>query len=59
MLCVHCFACAFYKVKKESALSPDDVETFYLSRDVDPTVSECVQITSQRVLAFRGQFWVV
>ena len=44
MLCVHCFACAFYKVKKESALSPDDVETFYLSRDVDPTVSECVQI---------------
>jgi hypothetical protein len=38
MLCVHCFACAFFRVKKESALSQDDVELFYTSRGVDPTV---------------------
>ena len=40
MLCVHCFACAFFRVKKESAASPDDVEQFYLSKGVDPSVSD-------------------
>ena len=38
-LCVHLFACAFYRVKKESAESPDDVQSFYISRGVDPDVS--------------------
>ena len=35
---IHFFACAFYRVKNESAVNPDDVETFYLSRNVDPAV---------------------
>jgi hypothetical protein len=45
MLCVHCFACAFFKVKQQSAASPDDVDQFYLSRGVQPTVSttQCTQ----------------
>ena len=40
ILSIHCFACAFYRVKIESAASPDDVEAFYVSRGVDPTVSK-------------------
>ncbi len=39
MSCVHVFACIFYKVKTESAASTDDVDQFFLSRHVDPTVS--------------------
>ena len=38
MLSVHIFACAFYRVKKDSANSPEDVESFYQSKNVDPTV---------------------
>jgi hypothetical protein len=40
LLCVHCFACAFFKVKQQSA-DPQEVALFYLSRgvDVDPIVS--------------------
>jgi hypothetical protein len=38
MSCVHVFACVFYRVKKESALSIDDVNQFFISRNVDPTV---------------------
>ncbi len=33
MLSVHFFACAFYRVKKESAVSQEDVENFYLVRN--------------------------
>ena len=39
MLCVHCFACAFYRVKKSSAYSPADVDSFYESRGTNTTVS--------------------
>jgi hypothetical protein len=39
MLSVHVFACAFYRVKKESALSQEDVENFYLTRNAQSTVS--------------------
>jgi hypothetical protein len=38
ILCVHCFACAFYLVKRESAESLDDVDSFYESRGVSSTV---------------------
>jgi hypothetical protein len=38
MMCVHVFACVFYRVKKESAASPDDVTAFFASRAVDPDV---------------------
>ena len=40
ILSIHCFACAFYRVKIESAASPEDVDGFYLSRGVEPTVSK-------------------
>ena len=39
LMSVHFFACAFFRVKKESAASPDDVVNFYTSRGVDPNVS--------------------
>ena len=39
-LSVHFFACAFYRVKIDSADKPEDVEDFYLSRGVEPTVRE-------------------
>jgi hypothetical protein len=35
---IHFFACAFYRVKYESAINPADVEAFYVSRNVDPSV---------------------
>jgi hypothetical protein len=38
MMCVHVFACLFFRVKKESAASPDDVTAFYASKAVDPDV---------------------
>jgi hypothetical protein len=38
MLSVHFFACAFYRVKNDTALSPEDVDSFYESRNVNPTV---------------------
>ena len=37
MLSVHFFACAFFRVKKETS-SEDDVDNFYLSRNVISTV---------------------
>ena len=43
-LCIHCFACAFYRVKIESASSPDDVEQFYVSRGVAITVHPHVEL---------------
>jgi hypothetical protein len=42
MMCVHIFACVFYRVKKESAASPDDVAAFYVSKAVDPNVSAVI-----------------
>ena len=39
MLCVHGFACAFYRVKRESASRPEDVDAFYESRGATTTVS--------------------
>jgi hypothetical protein len=36
--CVHLFACAFHRVKKESAASPEDVALFYSSRNIDDKV---------------------
>jgi hypothetical protein len=39
MISVHLFACAFYRVKKDSANSPEDVDLFYESRNVKSTVS--------------------
>jgi hypothetical protein len=38
MISVHLFACAFYRVKRESAVSPEDVDSFYESRNVRSTV---------------------
>jgi hypothetical protein len=38
MLSVHFFACAFYKVKMESAASISDVQAFYHSKNADPEV---------------------
>ncbi len=39
MLCVHFFACIYYRVKRDSTPNPDDVEAFYQSRYVDQEVS--------------------
>ena len=39
LLSVHLFASAFYRVKNECAKSQDDVDAFYMSKGVDPTVS--------------------
>jgi hypothetical protein len=44
MISVHLFACAFFRVKKESAYSPEDVEDFYLSKNVNSTVSSLVYL---------------
>ena len=37
-LSVHIFACAFYRVKKESASSPGEVDDFYDSKNIEQTV---------------------
>ena len=37
MMSVHLFACAFFRVKKETS-SEEDMEVFYLSRNVISTV---------------------
>ncbi len=39
MLCVHLFACIFYRVKKESS-PPEEVAAFYSSKYVDENVCE-------------------
>ena len=38
LLSVHFFACIFYRVKEASALQPEDVAAFYVSKSVDPNV---------------------
>ncbi len=40
MLCVHFFACMYFRIKKESS-SPEDVAIFYESKYVDENVSIC------------------
>jgi hypothetical protein len=40
LLSVHFFACIFYRVKKDSAASPEDVNMFYTSRGVSPNVRD-------------------
>ncbi len=39
MMCVHVFACGFYKIKKESEENEGDADLFYESKNVDPKVS--------------------
>ncbi len=39
MLCVHFFACIYYRVKRETTPNPDDVEAFYQSKYVEQDVS--------------------
>jgi hypothetical protein len=39
MLCVHFFACIYYKVKKDTAQNPEDVAAFYEAKYVDQDVS--------------------
>jgi hypothetical protein len=49
MLSVHLFACAFFRVKKESAVSQEDVENFYLARNTQSTVRAYMPAASERV----------
>ncbi len=39
MLCVHIFACIYYRVKLDTTLNPNDVEEFYASNNVSQNVS--------------------
>jgi hypothetical protein len=39
LLCVHFFACIYYRVKRDTTPNTDDVEAFYQSRYVEPNVS--------------------
>ncbi len=39
MFSVHLFACMFFRVKVSSASTPEDVETFYTSKNVPYNVS--------------------
>jgi hypothetical protein len=39
MLCVHFFACIYYRVKRDTTPNPDDVEAFYASKYVSQDVS--------------------
>jgi hypothetical protein len=38
MMCIHLFACVFYRIKKDGAASEDDVIAFYKFFRVDSTV---------------------
>ncbi len=38
MLCVHFFACIYYRVKRDTTPNPDDVEAFYQSKYVEQDV---------------------
>ena len=58
LLCVHLFACAFYRVKKESALSQEDVDAFYEEKGVDPKVCEIFLNASLAVLLKRRHFFL-
>ena len=39
MLCVHLFACIYYRVKRDTTHTPDDLEAFYESKYVEHDVS--------------------
>ena len=39
---VHLFACIFFRVKVSSALAPEDVATFYTSKNVPDNVSNFI-----------------
>ena len=39
MMCVHFFACIYYRVKRDTTPNPDDVAAFYQSKYVDQDVS--------------------
>jgi hypothetical protein len=41
MLCVHFFACIYYRVKRDTTPNPDDVDAFYQSKYVEQDVSCC------------------
>lgn len=45
-LCVHIFACIYFRVKIDYANSPDDVINFYVIKNVDPDV----RITDDAIL---------
>jgi hypothetical protein len=36
--CVHLFACAFYRIKRDFTPDPEQVDLFYSSRNVDQNV---------------------
>jgi hypothetical protein len=38
--CVHLFACAFYRIKRDFSPDPEQVELFYSSRNVDQNVRD-------------------
>jgi hypothetical protein len=38
MIAIHLFACLFYRIKKESAASQEEVVVFYKAFNVDSTV---------------------
>jgi hypothetical protein len=46
MFSVHMFACIFVRVKVASALSPEDVSAFYLSKNVAADVSLTCRVFS-------------
>ena len=43
VLCVHLFACLFYRVKKDGASSQEDIDHFYNTRGVIPTVRSSLE----------------
>jgi hypothetical protein len=56
MSCVHMFACIFFRVKKDSAESTDAVDQFYISRNVNPNVSQCFLLC---VMGMTNKQWYV
>ncbi len=48
MLCVHFFACIYYRVKRDTTPNPDDVEAFYQSKYVEQDVSRRCASSSLR-----------
>jgi hypothetical protein len=56
MSCVHIFACVFFRVKKDSAASNDDVDQFYISRNVDPNVSVRIDCLFEVMTKSKFQF---
>ena len=47
LIMVHLFACAYYRVKKETT-DADDFDSFFTSRNVDPAVSPSPRRTHKR-----------